>query len=107
MLRHFYDATWGRKLLRRGRASGKQTYSGPLGKADRNGAFSPYGTGNERERGIVSAPLRKTNRERVQGELFYVTIYYVMIKRKKTIRGPMRSKQERTSKPPPPPYNRL
>ena len=103
MLRHFYDATWGRKPLRRGRASGKQTYSGPLGKADRNGAFSPYGTGNERERGIVSAPLRKTNRERVQGERLYVTIYYVLIKRKKTIRGPMRSKQERTSKPPPPP----
>ena len=82
MLRHFYDATWGRKPLRRGRASGKQTYSGPLGKADRNGAFSPYGTGNERERGIVSAPLRNTNRERVQGERFYVTIYYVLIKRK-------------------------
>ena len=41
-----------------------------------------YGTGNERERGIVSAPLRKTNRERVQGERFYVTIYYVLIKRK-------------------------
>lgn len=92
-----------------GRASGKQTYSGPHGKADRNGAFSPYGTGNERERGIVSAPLRKTNRERVQGERVYVTIYYVLIKRKENHSRPdtLQTGTDFQTAPVPPPYNRL
>ena len=44
---------------------GRATLSRTARKTDWNGAFSPHDA--ESERGIVSAPPRKTNRERAQG----------------------------------------